>query len=63
LLPASCWFLPWLTVQSWRWWQYVPPKHWLTSIWLQSITYQKTTFHKHNRENLKSYRVFTAISM
>jgi hypothetical protein len=30
LLSASCWFLPWLTVQPWRWRRHVPPKRRLT---------------------------------
>jgi hypothetical protein len=35
MLPAGCllgFLLPW------RWWQYVPPKHQWTSVWLHSIT-------------------------
>jgi hypothetical protein len=35
LLPA------WLTLWSWRWRQYVPLKHWQTSIILHGVTSQK----------------------
>jgi hypothetical protein len=31
ILPASCWFLPWFTLQIWRWRWHVPPKHWLST--------------------------------
>jgi hypothetical protein len=34
LLPASCWFLAWLILQSWKWRRNVPPKHELTFIGL-----------------------------
>jgi hypothetical protein len=30
LLTASCWFLAWLTLRSWRWKRYVPPKRRVT---------------------------------
>jgi hypothetical protein len=42
LLPASCWFLAWLTFQPWRWRQHVPLKCWLTFNELHSIISQKT---------------------
>jgi hypothetical protein len=30
LVPAPCWFLAWLTLQSWGWRWHAPPKHRLT---------------------------------
>jgi transposase len=39
---ASCWFLAWLILQSWRWRQYVPPKHSLTLNVLHGVISQKT---------------------
>jgi hypothetical protein len=41
LLPASCWFLTWLTLRPWRWRQYVPPKRWLTFIGLHGVISQE----------------------
>jgi hypothetical protein len=37
LTVTSCWLLAWLTLQQWRWRQYVPTKHWLTFTGLHSI--------------------------
>jgi hypothetical protein len=41
LLPASCWFLARLTLQPWRWRQYVPLKHHMTFSGLYGITCHK----------------------
>jgi hypothetical protein len=36
-LTASCWFLAWLTLQPWKSWWYVPPKHQPTFTGLYGI--------------------------
>jgi hypothetical protein len=41
LLPASWWFLAWLTLQPWRWRWYVPVKRWLTFTGLHNVIPQK----------------------
>jgi hypothetical protein len=41
LLPASCWFLAWFTLQLWRWWQHIPLKCWLTFSSLLYVISQK----------------------
>jgi hypothetical protein len=38
LLPASCFFLSWLTCRSLRWTWYVPPKHRLTFTGLHDVS-------------------------
>jgi hypothetical protein len=45
LLPASCWYLDWLTLQQWRR-QYAPLKWWLTFNRLHVITYHKQSCSK-----------------
>lgn len=42
LLLASCWFLTWLALQPWRWWQHVPPKQWLIFIQQHGIISQNS---------------------
>jgi hypothetical protein len=55
LPPALCWFLAWLTLQPWRWRQYVPLTCQLTFTGLHSIISQKIrSLHNHCCENLKS---------
>jgi hypothetical protein len=44
LLPPSCWFLAWLTLQPWRWRRHVPLKCQLTYNGLHGIISQKTEF-------------------
>jgi hypothetical protein len=39
---AFCWLPTRLTLQPWRWRQYIPPKHHLNFIELHDITFQKT---------------------
>lgn len=46
LVPTSCLFLVWVTLQSWWWRQYVPPKRQCNFIRLHSVTSQKTVFFK-----------------
>jgi hypothetical protein len=41
LLPTSCWFLAWLTLQSLRWRRYIPPKCQLTITGLHDVISQK----------------------
>jgi hypothetical protein len=41
VLPASCWFLAWLTLQPWRWRRCVPLKCHLTFAGPQDIISQK----------------------
>jgi hypothetical protein len=40
LLPASCWFLAWLTLQPWRCRRHVPPKRRLTCNGLHGVISQ-----------------------
>jgi hypothetical protein len=48
LLPACYWFLAWLTLQPWRWRQYIPLKCQWTYTKLHSIETWKTyTLHSH----------------
>jgi hypothetical protein len=42
LVPASCWFFAWCTLQPWRWRWHVPLKCWLTFNRLHGIISQKT---------------------
>jgi hypothetical protein len=44
LLPASCWFLAWITLQPWRWRRHVPPNPPLTSSELHGTTSQMIEF-------------------
>jgi hypothetical protein len=39
LLPASCRFLPWLSLQTWRYRRHIPWKRWLTSKEVHSVMY------------------------
>jgi hypothetical protein len=56
LLPASCWFLAWLTLRPWRWKECVPPKRLWTLTGLCGITSQNKIFplRYHLPENFKS---------
>jgi hypothetical protein len=40
LLPASCWILPWLALQPWRWWHVSLKRH-STFFRLHSILSQQ----------------------
>jgi hypothetical protein len=42
LMPDSCWFLIWLTLQPWSWRRYVPLKCQLTFTRLQGVISHKT---------------------
>jgi hypothetical protein len=54
LLPASRWFLAWLTLRSWRRKQHVPPKRQLTSNSPHGVISQiDRSLHNHRCENLK----------
>jgi hypothetical protein len=57
LLPASCWFPTWLSLQpcGWRW--HVTPKSWLTFNGLHTVISQKTELFIASTENVKSYRM------
>jgi hypothetical protein len=57
----SVWFLPLLTLQTWRWRQYIPEKCWLTFSRL--YVPEDRTLHNHRYENLKSYRVPKQVSV
>jgi hypothetical protein len=37
----SCWYIAWLSLQPWRWWQYIPSKRRLTFNGLHGIISQK----------------------
>jgi hypothetical protein len=41
LLPASCWFLAWVTLQPWKWrWNFAPKRRFVFNG-LQGVTFQK----------------------
>jgi hypothetical protein len=53
LLPASCWYLPWLILSPWKLGRHVPSKCLLTS---RRYIPEDRTLHSHRCENLKSNR-------
>jgi hypothetical protein len=59
-LPASCWFLAWLTVWPWKWRRQVPLKH---RVDFHSSTAcicpKERTLLSYHRNNLKSNKYFT----